>query len=977
MRRRFVNTLVGASFALGALLAGAEGAQAQTTTGTVRGYVRGAGGTPVDAATISARHLELGQERQTATNEAGFYNLAGLRPGPYDVSVRRIGLAPQTRRVIVQIGQTLTVDFNVTEATTTLAAVVVTETPAETQTSEVATNITEAQIEDLPTASRNVLELAALAPGVRVDPDRIEGTSRKFAAGAQSADQVNLFIDGSSYKNEIITGGIAGQDASRGNPFPKSALQEFRIITNNFKAEYQKASSAVITAVTKSGTNAWEGSAFFQFQNKGFVARDTFQRANANFRRPEYERYLAGVSVGGPIQRDRMFFFGSYEANFQDREGVTRFFNIGTAPQPILDLEGDTHVSPFRQHNFFGKLTYNPSQTQAYEFSADWRHETDTRGFGNIFACQCTAFSHAEDMKIDVGSARLRHQFFGGLGTNEAVAGFHTFIWNPTGINTTTPSQEFEGHGRIGGRDASQDLSQRRFTLRDDFTFSPIQMSGTHVPKIGASLDFSHYNMTKFLNDNPLFFFRNTEDFQRPYRALIGIGDPTVEHDNTQFGVYAQDDWSPTPRLTVNAGLRWDVETGMVNRDYVTPSAVRDTLTKYQDSLFIDVDLNDYFTDGNDRDLFLGAIQPRLGLSYDLTGSGRTSLFASWGIFYDRLTFNASLDESYQLQHPIYEIQFGDVANGDTVAWDPSLFSREGLVNLVEANGRLQNPEAFLLPNDVKPPHSNQWSVGLRHDFGSWNAGLTYTQSRSKNGFTFEWANLDYQPGTINCCQGRTIPGFRNVLIGNNNIRTWYDAVFIQVDRPYRLSTRRWGWGAGLAWTISDAEMEGNDIFSFPNVASGNPRRDVPDHEKHRIVGNWVTDLPYIWGIQFSGILSLGSGRPFFKNANTPSGTVRLGQEYPDKQDFLLINNAFAYRTLDLRFKKDLPNFAGNRLGITAEVFNVFNWDNFGCFDETFVNNDVPNANFGRPNCVIADPRRLQLGVQYDFSPSVTGIGGR
>ncbi|HEY0779874.1 MAG TPA: carboxypeptidase-like regulatory domain-containing protein, partial [Gemmatirosa sp.] len=272
LRRRapqIVAAVIAAALPLGV-------AAAQTSTGTVRGYVRNATGVPVGDVQVSAKNIETNQVRGATTSASGAYTLGGLRPGSYEVTARRIGLTPQTRRLLVQVGQTLDINFAVGEAATQLTAVQVTGSAtaavAERRTTEVATNVTQAQIANLPSPSRNFLDLAQLAPGTRISIDRINGTSKTFAAGAQGAEQVNVFVDGASYKNDIITGGVAGQDASRGNPFPRNAVQEFRIITNNFRAEYQKASSAIITAVTKSGTNTWQGNAFTELQNQSFVA---------------------------------------------------------------------------------------------------------------------------------------------------------------------------------------------------------------------------------------------------------------------------------------------------------------------------------------------------------------------------------------------------------------------------------------------------------------------------------------------------------------------------------------------------------------------------------------------------------------------------------------------------------------------------------------------------------------------------------
>ena len=137
------------------------------------------------------------------------------------------------------------------------------------RTSEVATNISVEQIESLPQGNRNFLNFAALAPGVRIN-DR--DTEKTFQAGALGANAVNVYIDGVSYKNQVINGGVVGQDSSRGNPFPQNAVQEFRVITQNFKAEYEQASSAIITAKTKSGTNEFHGDTFIYYQDKSLVA---------------------------------------------------------------------------------------------------------------------------------------------------------------------------------------------------------------------------------------------------------------------------------------------------------------------------------------------------------------------------------------------------------------------------------------------------------------------------------------------------------------------------------------------------------------------------------------------------------------------------------------------------------------------------------------------------------------------------------
>ena len=210
---------------------------AQTTTGTVRGSVKDQNGAALADVQVSARNPATGVERATTTRSDGSFVMPGLVPATYEFAVRHIGFTPQRRQVIVQIGATQQVDFSLQAGAVELQAVTVEATPqAELHTSEVATNVTPQQIQQLPTASRNFLDLAALAPGITLPPDRIEQTSRNFTSGAGGPNDVNVFVDGASLKNDLTNGGIAGQDASRGNPFPRNAIQEYRVITQNFKA---------------------------------------------------------------------------------------------------------------------------------------------------------------------------------------------------------------------------------------------------------------------------------------------------------------------------------------------------------------------------------------------------------------------------------------------------------------------------------------------------------------------------------------------------------------------------------------------------------------------------------------------------------------------------------------------------------------------------------------------------------------------
>ena len=225
-------------------------AAAQLSTATIEGKVADQTGV-LPGVTVTARETDSGFSRDAITDVEGRYTLAGLRPGVYEVRVTLDQYKPQARTVTALVGQTLAVDFNVRPDLAYSETVqVVSERLSDIRTSEITTNVTQEQLQYLPQNTRNFLNFAALAPGLRVADNEFR---KEVTSGALPSQHTNVFIDGVSFKNDLILGGVVGQDASRGSPFPQNAVQEFQVLTQNFKAEYEKASSAVITAITRRG----------------------------------------------------------------------------------------------------------------------------------------------------------------------------------------------------------------------------------------------------------------------------------------------------------------------------------------------------------------------------------------------------------------------------------------------------------------------------------------------------------------------------------------------------------------------------------------------------------------------------------------------------------------------------------------------------------------------------------------------------
>jgi outer membrane receptor protein involved in Fe transport len=933
MSRWFRNSVL---LALVACVAMTPLALAQGTTATLHGKVVDEGGNPFPTAEVVATNVANGFRYTAVAGADGAYSMPGLAAATYRIDVTAPSYKGASKEITVRIGQDLNVDFRLTPDLVVMEEITVIGTTAvETRTPEVATNVTPQQIQALPQNDRNFLNFAILAPGILLSTDE---ERKEIKGGAQGAQATNIFIDGVSFKNDVTVGGTVGQDSSRGNPFPQNAVQEFRVITQNYSAEYAKASSAIVTAVTKSGTNTLSGDAFIYYQDKDLVEENPLNGSN-----PEYERNQYGVSVGGPIVRDRLHFFFSYEANDQDRESTVAFggaFANATALKAQLAPYLGTFTQPFRSDLAFGKVSYQPSGTQLIDVSATYRKETDIRGFGTE-----ESYEAAENKKNDVWGFTGRHQYTQSTWFNEFSLSYLDSLWNPQPLNPDLVGFHYEGLLRIGGRDTEQQIGQEKIALRDDLTFSNLKFgSGSHTLKVGSTLDFLDYTVTKFFESNPRYFFAErfvpTHGTTIPYKARYGLGDPDMSADNTEFGIYAQDDWQFNDQLTLNLGLRWDYETNMFNTDYQTPALVRERLSDSFPAKF--------FTDGNDREPPTYMWQPRLGFSYDLFKTGRTILFGGVGRYYDRNLFNNTLDEQFRLQYAVGEFFFSPDGlpfdNHPSAKWDPKYLTRAGLDEL-RASGITGKPEVFLVENDTRVPYSNQWNLGVRQTFGEMVGSISYANIRSYHGLSYLW-------GAGFCCP-QFDSNYSNVLISSDDVRTWYDAVYVQLDRPYTGN-----YGFNVAYTWADAEQVGGDLFSLdlPDISFW-PKYGTPGTQDHKIVASGILGIP--WDVRFSTLIQYSSGDKY-RIHDFSNGFCSNNQCYTPKT-----GEGPSWTTIDLRAEKDF-HISRYSIGVTVDAFNIFNEDRYVGFVD--FNGPGGNPDLGNPTAIVGgSQRRYQLGLRFGF----------
>ena len=951
---------------------------AQDTSGSLRGTITGADA----SSTVTAIEVGTGASRTVSVGPNGGYFFASLRPGAYRLEVTTPDGTRQTDQFNVRVAQDAVFDFDLAEgqvadAETAAAGdnvIIVTGGRVRSaQGGEVSASVSQEQIKSLPQTDRNFLSFAALSPGVvYLDSE----TDKGIQSGASTRSQVNVFIDGVSLKNKLREGGIAGQQNSRGNPFGQLAVQEFRVLTQNYKAEYEEAGSAIVTAVTKSGTNEFHGEIFGQYTDRSLAEIDAI---NEREDRPEppFERKQYGASLGGPIIKDKLFFFAAYEGNDQDRA-----FNVSAAGTPELraafeassgrsidEFEG-AFVSPFRGDFYFGKLTLTPDDRQIFDLSFSRREETDIQGFGNQ-----VAYEAAENKVNRVDSGLFKWTYNGDDFVNEFSASMIDYLFNPTSINPDLPQFEYRGVLTFGGKDSTRRERQQSYTLRNDFTYSALD---DHTIKFGARVEVLDVEFDNRAFVQPRYTFvdepANNLDFSFPAEARLGLGNSLITSSNTSFGIYIQDDWQVTDRLELNLGVRWDYETNGFNNDYITPASAAAALRTLPTTFYFDPE--DYITDGTERDAFMGAIAPRFGFSYDLTGDGRWVIFGGAGRYYDRNTFSNTVDEIARLRNPVGVFRFsedGSPRNGlPTVAWDPSYLTREGLITLRETSTS-GLPELFAVPENAKPPVNDQFSLGIRHRFGDWEASVTGSYQRGRNGYTHLFATRR-DGGLGNCCDTSTvIPfGYSNVLIGYDGLDTRFKALYFTLDKNY---TKESGWGLNLAYTLSKGEQNGNDLFSLDGtVPDSYGWRARPGDERHRVVLSGLVDLP--WGFRFSTLSTFGSGRAYQVTDATngfDNGQLRITSAYPEKT---CIGGIFQFCEVNLTLAKFI-NFGEDReIELAVDLLNAFDNENYSGFDGFFNATDPLNPANGEfnsdtgtynANSLLTLPRRIQFRAAVRF----------
>lgn len=978
---------------------------AQTATANLRGKA-------APGSTVTIKNPDTGLTRKATVGADGSYSIIGLPPATYTVDA-----GPGTeKQVTLTVASTATLNLTAEAAApaaanaTSLQGVTVSaSTLNEVKTPEVGQTISLHQIQTIPQVSRNFLEFADTVPGMAFNVDSAGHTSLR--GGAMNNSSVNVFIDGVGQKSYVKEGGISGQINSQGNPFPQLAIGEYKVITTNYKAEYDQVSSAAVTAETKSGTNEFHGEVFDTYTSDKFRSRTAGEEAPGADKAKSFEKEY-GFALGGPIIKDQMHFFIAYEEKKFDTpitvtpgSGSPETIN-SLLPASVASQFGPSNL-PFNEKLYFGKIDWELTDRDRIEISTQVRREDQADNIGSAQARSASIVTENHDTR---GLFRWQHS--GDWYFNELNATYENSSNNPTPLNfgngavyTYRPSNDgtIIGTGSAGPL-ATQIKGQEGPSLSDDLTFNDLSWHGDHTIKVGWKYKEVTLHAQDAGNVNPQFYYDvdDTGTYALPYKVqfsnpVAGL-DPISETKSKQYGGYIQDDWAVTDKLTLNLGVRWDYEKTPSYLDHVTPDnviAAFNTLdpaaqTQFPGQTYAQtlakggVNINDYISNGHNRHAYNKEWQPRLGMSYDLFGDEAHVIHAGAGRSYDRNLYDYLQLEQTKSAIPIQEVFFNvperpcSTTAANCLNWNPIYLN--GLQNLQSQFASTNaGQEIDVLNNKLKAPYSDQYSLGMSNQLGDWQTDATVTRVLSYDGFAFTLGNR-YPDGSFfqggSQPWGNGVPGFGSLIIGNNGIRTRTTQVLLSASKPY---TKESGWSTTFAYTYTRAyqNRDINEHYSFDEATIGNyPFILSNAAPKHRFVTTGSLDGP--WGFSFSAKLTLATPTPYNAIANYgaigPNGEAGIPMSFIPRggSKFLVGGNIWGYRDIDLQATKDFKIWGDVAAYMRFDILNVFNWKNFddGAVLTNFGNTGTLNSNpvaYDKNGNITFVPRtaRFTVGVKF------------
>jgi hypothetical protein len=891
--------------------------QAQGADATLSGTVKDETGGVVPGATVTIRNLETSLRRELVTDHGGRFTAPNLPPGPYEATVSMVGFSKLVRSGIrLTVGSETAVSLFLAVGQREDKVEVSGEAaPIETTSGSTGTLITGEQITGLPLNGRSYIELASLTPGVQLTQVGGRTTSTGFGVklsihGARYTQ--NLFtLDGTMLNDQFNQAGSAS-----GNVLGVEAIREFRVITNSFSAEYGRHTGGVINAATKSGTNAVHGSLFEFHRNDALDSRNFFDQAGAE---PDFKRNQFGASLGGPLQRDKTFFFVTYEG-LRESLGQTLIFNVPSASlraSPTVDPA----VRPFLES--YPLPNGRPLGTTRGEYLTVGTRTTDEhyamirldRQFGpgsRAFArytfddgevVSPSRVNTGETTKTRVHFLTVEHDavrgsnFVNRLQFGLTRSRLDGFDYTLSGV--TLPRQTFTditrgiatisvtGLAPWGGSTTNPKLQTfTNFQLSDTVTWR----RGKHNVKAGATLEVMHYDYTSDFTSMGNFTFNSLDDFvaNRPatFEAIMPGSDASRKLRQKAFGVFVQDDIRVTPRLTLNLGVRYEPTTGVTETegrlaqliDFASPTAT------LRDASVVDT----LFRNPSKRN-----VAPRLGFAWDPRGDGKMAMRGGAGVFYDVIVLNTPFVQNTAVRVPPF-INRGGLQAPTRIDF-PNAYTtqRAALAGQVALEG---------IQYDLDQPAMYKWNLNVQRELpGRVAVELGYTGTHGQNLvrqiFTNGRTAVPDAGGRLFVPAGTPLrqPAFQRMRYRVSDGTSDYHGLTVSITR--RSATL--GVQASYTWSKSidtgAAALGNND---FDNEGGGSrylftkDRGLSPFDTRHSFVGNINYALPLgkgsgplsalVRGWSVGTLVRARSGYPFSVFTGVDRGLQQFAPRFPD-----------------------------------------------------------------------------------------------
>jgi outer membrane receptor protein involved in Fe transport len=961
-------------------------AQSQANTGNIEGRVTDPNGSAVPKVTVTATNIATGLTKTAESDDEGIYRILFLAPGTYKVETARaqgFGSTSFTNVVVTVGGQTpLYIQLPIGDARVEMVDVSAEGQVVETTRTSISSVVNERAIDNLPVNGRNFLDFATLTPSVVRDPTR----AGDLAVGGQKGTLNSLQVDGADNNNTFFGQSFGRTGTRPPYQFSEESVQEFQVNQNGFSAEFGRAGGAVINVVTKSGTNEWHGSAFEFFRDEALNSNTPILTAR-NAKRPKSQINQFGATIGGPIAKDRAFFFFAYDGQRSNIPNVVDPPNFFAQPANVRNLLApflDTYQIGRDQDVFMAKtdISLNNSNQLVLRFNQQNFTGNNNENGGPLSVEEHSGNSIA---KTTTFSGSLITTF-----TPELINDFR-FQFGRDREPGEANSEVTEARIQTGGgflQLGRNNFSPRETTIKRAQFIDVVSLTrGKHSWKFGADLNFDRifnffpglFNGQYTFNSYALFASNTPAAFTQNFPGE-GTSGGTTNPDLNEYGLFVQDDWRISPKLTLNLGVRYDLQ-DLADPSVKNPSAALaaaglDTTTPVRDS---------------------NNIAPRFGFSYAF--DDKTVLRGGYGIFFGR-TPAIMLGTA----HSQNGIQVTGVSLNCTLTPNPCL-TYPNIFTAPPTTGGV-NPSLYLFAKDYAQPYTQQGRLGIERElFANTSLSVSYLFFRGVHiGRTRDINLAPPVPTTVLDPAGqqftvlrhpaaRPIPGFARINLFESTADSRYSALAMELKRRF---TR--GLQFIAAYTFSDTSDNRPDqtmvvvgaddakgLQNNLNIRSDWGRSDLdirhrfvlsPVYEigtvqtgnafARNVLGNWT----------FSGIITLQSG--FAYSALIAGDANRDGNPSTDRVPNTK-RNGFTTPSVyifDARITKTFRFGENYSVSLLGEAFNLFNRSNVATVNTarygiasssaTVLTNPAPATPFGGPRTFLGE-RQIQLGARFRF----------